>query len=68
MPGSYKESARKLYEIALSQQGFFTTKQAPVTGVDVVGMCRLREPRSDGFGNTAESIGSRIFQPPTGPI
>jgi predicted transcriptional regulator of viral defense system len=28
MPGAYKESARKLYEIAQSQQGFFTTKQA----------------------------------------
>ena len=28
MPGPYKKSARKLYEIAQSQQGFFTTKQA----------------------------------------
>jgi predicted transcriptional regulator of viral defense system len=28
MPGPYKESARKLYEIAQTQQGFFTTKQA----------------------------------------
>jgi predicted transcriptional regulator of viral defense system len=28
MPGPYKETARRLYEIAQSQQGFFTTKQA----------------------------------------
>ena len=28
MAGPYKESARKLYEIAQSQQGFFTSKQA----------------------------------------
>ena len=28
MPGHYKEAARRLYEIAQSQQGFFTTKQA----------------------------------------
>jgi predicted transcriptional regulator of viral defense system len=27
-PGPYKEAARRLYEIAESQQGFFTTKQA----------------------------------------
>jgi predicted transcriptional regulator of viral defense system len=27
-PGPYKEAARRLYEIAQSQQGFFTTKQA----------------------------------------
>jgi len=27
-PGRYKEVARRLYEIAQSQQGFFTTKQA----------------------------------------
>ena len=32
MPGRYKESARKLYEIAESQQGFFTTKQATRAG------------------------------------
>jgi predicted transcriptional regulator of viral defense system len=32
MPGPYKESARKLYEIAQSQQGFFTTKQATRVG------------------------------------
>lgn len=32
MPGPYKESARKLYEIAQSQQGFFTTKQATRAG------------------------------------
>jgi predicted transcriptional regulator of viral defense system len=28
MPGPYKEAARRLHEIAKSQQGFFTTKQA----------------------------------------
>lgn len=28
MPGPYKEAARRLYEMAQSQQGFFTTKQA----------------------------------------
>src|SRR6201998_1460972 len=28
MPGPYKEAARRLHEIARSQQGFFTTKQA----------------------------------------
>jgi predicted transcriptional regulator of viral defense system len=28
MPGPYKEAARRLHEIAQSQQGFFTTKQA----------------------------------------
>jgi len=28
MPGPYKEAARRLQEIAQSQQGFFTTKQA----------------------------------------
>jgi predicted transcriptional regulator of viral defense system len=28
MPRPYKEAARRLYEIAQSQQGFFTTKQA----------------------------------------
>jgi len=28
MPGPYKEAAHQLYEIAQSQQGFFTTKQA----------------------------------------
>ena len=28
MPGSYKEAARRLHQIAQSQQGFFTTKQA----------------------------------------
>ena len=28
MPGPYKEAARRLREIAQSQQGFFTTKQA----------------------------------------
>ena len=28
MPGPYKEAARRLLEIAQSQQGFFTTKQA----------------------------------------
>lgn len=28
MPGRYKEASRRLYEIARSQQGFFTTKQA----------------------------------------
>jgi len=32
MPGPYKESARKLYELAHSQQGFFTTKQATRAG------------------------------------
>ena len=32
MPRPYKESARKLYEIAQSQQGFFTTKQATRAG------------------------------------
>jgi predicted transcriptional regulator of viral defense system len=32
MLGPYKESARKLYEIAQSQQGFFTTKQATRAG------------------------------------
>ena len=32
MPGPYKESARRLYEIAQSQQGFFTTKQATRAG------------------------------------
>jgi predicted transcriptional regulator of viral defense system len=28
MPGPYKEAVRRLHEIAQSQQGFFTTKQA----------------------------------------
>lgn len=28
MPGRYKEAARRLHEVAQSQQGFFTTKQA----------------------------------------
>jgi len=28
VPGSYKEAARRLHQIAQSQQGFFTTKQA----------------------------------------
>ena len=28
MPGPYREAARRLHEIAQSQQGFFTTKQA----------------------------------------
>jgi predicted transcriptional regulator of viral defense system len=28
MPGAYKEAARRLHEMAQSQQGFFTTKQA----------------------------------------
>jgi hypothetical protein len=28
MPGPYKEASRRLYDIARSQQGFFTTKQA----------------------------------------
>jgi predicted transcriptional regulator of viral defense system len=28
VPGPYKEAARRLHEIAQSQQGFFTTKQA----------------------------------------
>jgi len=32
MPGRYKESARKLYKIAQSQQGFFITKQATRAG------------------------------------
>jgi predicted transcriptional regulator of viral defense system len=32
MPGPYKRSARKLYQIAQSQQGFFTTKQATRAG------------------------------------
>ena len=30
MLGPYKEAARRLHEIAQSQQGFFTTKQATV--------------------------------------
>jgi len=32
MPGPYKEAARRLYNIAQSQQGFFTTKQAIRSG------------------------------------
>jgi len=32
MAGPYKETARRLYEIAQSQQGFFTTKQATRAG------------------------------------
>jgi predicted transcriptional regulator of viral defense system len=32
MPGPYKEAARRLHEIAQSQQGFFTTKQATRAG------------------------------------
>ncbi len=32
MPGPYKEAARRLREIAQSQQGFFTTKQATRSG------------------------------------
>jgi predicted transcriptional regulator of viral defense system len=32
MAGPYKEAARRLYEIAQSQQGFFTTKQATRAG------------------------------------
>src|SRR5580698_2355366 len=32
MLGPYKEAARRLHEIAQSQQGFFTTKQAPRSG------------------------------------
>jgi predicted transcriptional regulator of viral defense system len=32
MPGPYKEAARRLYEVAQSQQGFFTTKQAIRSG------------------------------------
>ena len=32
MAGPYKEAARRLYEIAQSQQGFFTTKQAMRAG------------------------------------
>ncbi len=32
MPGPYKEAARRLHEIAQSQQGFFTTKQAIRSG------------------------------------
>jgi predicted transcriptional regulator of viral defense system len=32
MPGSYKEAVRRLHEIAQSQQGFFTTKQAIRSG------------------------------------
>lgn len=32
MPGPYKETARRLYEIVQSQQGFFTTKQAIRSG------------------------------------
>ena len=32
MAGAYKEAARRLYEIAQSQQGFFTTKQATRAG------------------------------------
>ena len=32
MAGPYKEVARRLYEIAQSQQGFFTTKQATRAG------------------------------------
>jgi predicted transcriptional regulator of viral defense system len=32
MPGPYKEAARRLYDIAQSQQGFFTTKQAIRSG------------------------------------
>lgn len=32
MPGPYKETARRLREIAQSQQGFFTTKQAIAAG------------------------------------
>ena len=32
MAGPYKESARRLYEIAQSQQGFFTAKQAIRSG------------------------------------
>ncbi len=32
MAGPYKEAARRLYEVAQSQQGFFTTKQATRAG------------------------------------
>src|SRR6267143_3275146 len=32
MAGPYKEAARRLYETAQSQQGFFTTKQAMRAG------------------------------------
>src|SRR5271155_4164505 len=32
MAGPYKEAARRLYEMAQSQQGFFTTKQATRAG------------------------------------
>jgi predicted transcriptional regulator of viral defense system len=32
MPGPYKEAARRLYQVAQSQQGFFTTKQAIRSG------------------------------------
>jgi len=32
MPGPYKEAARRLHEVAQSQQGFFTTKQAIRSG------------------------------------
>lgn len=32
MPGRYKEPARRLYQVAQSQQGFFTTKQAIRSG------------------------------------
>ena len=32
MAGPYKEAARRLYETAQSQQGFFTTKQATRAG------------------------------------
>src|ERR1700722_18108098 len=33
MQGPYKEAAHQLYEIAQSQQGFFTTKQAIRAGI-----------------------------------
>jgi predicted transcriptional regulator of viral defense system len=32
MPATTKEAAKRLYEIAESQQGFFTTKQAKTAG------------------------------------
>lgn len=32
MPGPYKEAARRLFQVAQSQQGFFTTKQAIRSG------------------------------------
>jgi hypothetical protein len=61
MRNGRKEAAKRLYEIAESQQGFFTTKQAKAAGF--VGILTLTTCRREtGFVSIGESTDWPAFR------